>query len=749
MRKIYVTILLSILTLLSVTAAVILAVDGSLARVTGWYHFRPGMKLFPDSSIKRLKEVHWMRIQDLHDTIECRRGQDGTWWIVSPFRDRMSPLAVQNIFSFTEHATLVDTLPLNRTTRASLREFGVETNPHTITMKVPSGDDEDDMSTVARYTLGSASPWLADAQDGEHVLPTSYLRTNFYGRDKRIHVVSGNVLSIFKNGLQGLRDPHVFHFEPNELLGLKIQKQGSPTLISLSRQSAELPWIVVSPIISEADQDNVETLVSQFSRLKAIRIDTADAVELPPAPEICIDLALDGREPVQLKIYPTFTSPADGQPLCYATVSDRPVVFTLPVEPRMRRKGSYAELVSNILSLPILPPSVQARLHAANDTLYLTDLSFDLKTLRSSSLSNIDNKDVDKAYLRSRFSPYPVKLVRIPGDSEGQVQDIWMVSAEGKRFQEADTEVVNEFLNSFSAVPVADFVRDFEPGENVRQGMQEYGLLSPDYIVMLQPRECAARAVLFGVDLPLVKDRSPRTFYMKRTRMQGKSAWLAMEQNMNSIYRLSPKMTKLFAFTSEAWKKRNMVQFPISALRTLRLHYQQAILELHFDYMGNEWTGTLAGEDVTPRINPHRTTYFVRHLQRIRVDQWLGQDDASALEALRNPVFTVSLELEETDYSDTERLIVDQKEDDALRVGASGDVEAVEQLLTENSETDVMFRNIALGQRKVEKRTITLDVAPSSLRLQRPYFYGRIRETGELFILSYDNAQGLDGKLLD
>ena len=106
--------MLLILALLSVGAAVMLFVDGSLARLTGWYHFRPGMSLFPPENMDRLGDVSWMRISDLHDTIECEREADGTWWIVAPFRDRMAPEAVEAILSFTMQARLVDTLPLNR-----------------------------------------------------------------------------------------------------------------------------------------------------------------------------------------------------------------------------------------------------------------------------------------------------------------------------------------------------------------------------------------------------------------------------------------------------------------------------------------------------------------------------------------------------------------------------------------------------------------------------------------------------------
>lgn len=746
MRKILTVLLLAILAILSVTAAVFLRIDGSLARLTGWYHFRPGMKLFPEENIKLLKQVCWMRIQDLHDTIECRRESDGSWWIVSPFRDRLSTTALQHILAFTAQAELVDTLPLNHTTSASLREYGVEASPHTITLKYPTSAAEGDLSTLARYTLGSASPWVVNTKASDQVMPTTYLRTDFYGRDKRIHVVSGDILFIFRNGLEGLRDPHITNIEPDSLLSFVIHKEGEPD-VCITRQSAESPWIITSPTICEASQDNVESMVSLLSRLKAVRIDDASSVQLPPAPACTITLTAQGREPLSIHFYEPFVSPTDGQLLCYATVDDRPVVFTLPVEPRLRRKGSYSDIVSNVLSMPVLPADVLMRLQSANDTVYFSDLALELKDLRSTRLSNIDSRDVDKVYIRSRFARYPVTLRRIPGDSEGQVNDVWMYSAAGQRFQEADPTVVAEFLNSLSKVPVSGFERDFTPGEDILPTLKKYGLITPDYLLMLQPRECVARAMLFGIDMPLVKDRSPRTFYLKRYRDAEKgSYWVAMEQNMFSIYRLSTRMTRLFAFTPEAWKKRNMVQFPISSLRTLTFHYQQAALKLHYDYIGGVWTGTLNDEDITPRINPHRSDYFVRHLQNIRVEQWLPSDNEDALAALQSPAFSLSLELEETDYSDIEHITVDQQDDMEETLMSANNAQA---LLDADDATNEKFLQIASGDHKKVKRNITLEIAPAPVRMSKPYFYGRIRETGELFILSYENAQGLDGQLLD
>lgn len=747
MRKKLTTILLALLALLSVTAAVFLSIDGSLARLTGWYHFRPGMSLFPEENLKRLKHVSWMRIRDLHDTIECERADDGTWWICHPFRDRMAPSAAQLILSFTAQAHLVDTLPLNRTTRTSLREFGVETSPHTITLKVPTGDG-DDMTTVARYTLGSASPWLADAEDGEHVLPTTYLRTDFYGRDKRIHVVSGNILSIFRNGLQGLRDPRPLSLDADSLLSLSIQKAGSQPLL-ISRMSAQSPWNISRPTLCEANQEQVDALIDKLSRLKAIRIDDAAAVSLPQEPVVSLLLSYDSGASAKLCFYEPFSSPSDGQKICYATVSDRPVVFTLAVEPKLKRGGSYATIVKNVLSMPVLPAATLARLQASMDSVYTSELPLQLSELRSQHFSNIEMRDIDKVFMRSRYAPYPVRLLRIPGDAESQVEDVWMYSAGGRKYSEADTEVVTQFLNSMSSIPVTGFVKDIGPDDDAESEIRKYGLNRPDYTLVLQPRECAARAVLYGIDMPLVKDRAPRTFFIKRQRDEKESYWVGMEQNTSSIYRLSPKMTRLFSFFPEAWKKRSLVEFPISALRSLTLNFQQVPLVLHYDYIGESWTGELGEEDITPRINPHRTNYYVRHLQRIRVMQWLSPDDEDALAALQQPLFSVKLDLELTDYSDVDQLVLNQKEED-IDAESGSRMDMVQKMLSESDdETDLAFRKMAMGEKKTEKKTLTLEIAISDTRAKKPFFYGRIRETGELFILSYDDAQSLGGRLLD
>ena len=184
-----------------------------------------------------------MRIKDLHDEIVCAKDENGVWWIIRPFKDKLSPAAVQAIFAFTANARLVDTLPLNNITRSNMREFGVETAPHTIVLKKPDGKDS--LTTVARYTLGSTSPWLADAGDGESLLPTTYLRTSFYGRDKRIHVVSGNILNIFKDGLEALRDSSPMQFDIEQIRGITITTGENQLKINRTLEAAQLSIMVI------------------------------------------------------------------------------------------------------------------------------------------------------------------------------------------------------------------------------------------------------------------------------------------------------------------------------------------------------------------------------------------------------------------------------------------------------------------------------------------------------------------------
>lgn len=740
------TIILSLGAACAVTLATFLAIDGNLARITGWYRFEPGMPLFSEENVNALNEVCWLRIQDLHDEIVCAKDDQGKWWIIKPFKDRLAPSVVEAIFSFTANARLVDTLPLNNITRSNMREFGVETAPHRITLKRPNGPDS--LTTVARYTLGSTSPWLAEAGDGETLFPTTYLRTNFYGRDKRIHVVSGNILHIFKDGLEALRDSSPLQFEADELRRITVTEEDANTPeLRIQRTSAESPWSIVSPVITAADEDNVSKLIHNLLNLKAIRVEDAIEVQLTDSPVCTIRLEGSwGETPRELRIYKTFTQEGDEQKYCHATVNDRPVVFTLQAEPRVSHTGSYARLINAVCELPVLPQKAMAQVRMQNKRVAVSEIPKSLATLRSMKFADVDTKDVARFSLRTTRANSGVRMLLIPGDTESKVEDTWMFALAGRGYQKAETSQINRFLNGLSNIPVEKVVADAPPGGDMSSLLAQYGLNDPDYVLSILPRPCMVRATIFGHDLPMVKDRLPRTFLLRRFTdpTNGQREWFGAEVGANSICMLSTKFTRMLSLRAEKWKDRNLLDFPISAVRRLTLDFQQAPLVLDYEYMGETWSGTLKGEDITPRINPHRAAFYLRQLQKLKVSQWLDAADADALETLQNPAFTVKLELEMTDYSDAEEAIVEQAEN--TTVASPADSEA---MLQETGSDAAILRSLATMERKTHSVVRTIQIAPASYDSDRPFFYGRVKETGQLFILPFEEAQSLAGDFLD
>ena len=743
--RILTTTILFLLAALGVTLSVFLKVDGNLARVTGWYRFEPGMPLFSKENTDRLEDVCWMRIENLHERIECEKDADGVWWMTSPFRDRLSPAAAEAILSFTRRAKMVDTLPLNNVTKGNMREFGVETSPHRITLKVRSGDG--DMSTIARYTLGSASPWLADAGNGRDLLPTTYLRTNFYGRDKRIHVVTGNILGLFKDGLEALRDTKPLQFSPDELTELSIETlENGETQeeIHLSRMSAESEWTIGFPVLTAADEDNVDTLVQSLSNLSALRVEDRADVSLPEHPRYRLGMLINGQRE-ELCLYEPFNE--RDAAVCYATVSSRPVVFVLPAERRVKRTGSYANIVNAVCSMPVLPDKAMAQVRAGSHTIYTAELKMSLPELRSSRFSNLDAKDIARVSLRDNRTNSSLRLLLIPGNADSQVEDIWMYSEREKPYAKAENAAVMRLLNGMRDIPVEEVVADANPGEQIP--LEQYGLNTPDIMLSVLPRPCVVRATLFGLDMPLVKDRKPRVFLLRRypdpNSEDKKRCWFGAESFGASVCRLSTKFTRLLSLRGEKWKNRQLMTFPLSSVRRLTLQFQQATMVLNCDFMGEAWTGTLGDKDVTDRINPHRAEHYLRSLQRLKVKQWLDSQDEEALEVLRKPVFAVKLDLEVTDYSDVENFTMEQTND------SREDAERPEDLLDDsgNEDIDEILRQHATAEREVRKETRTLQIAPSDNESDKPFFYGRIVETGELFILSFEDAQGLGANLLD
>ena len=243
--KLFKTILMGAIAALLVTASVFLTIDGNLAKLTGWYRVTPGMPLFTSEHAAQFDQVCWMRLRTLTDTVECIKDDKGVWWIISPFRDKLNPEIASRLLTFATHATIVDTLDVSDNEgelAQNLRDFGFESDFWDITLKIPQNDSADELTTAARFTLGKKAPWVSITDDGKHSVDTTYLKTNFYGADDRVHVVnSGDMTSLFSRGVVGLRDPQPLRFDPNELTSISISLADGNKYL-LNRKNADAPW---------------------------------------------------------------------------------------------------------------------------------------------------------------------------------------------------------------------------------------------------------------------------------------------------------------------------------------------------------------------------------------------------------------------------------------------------------------------------------------------------------------------------
>ena len=762
--KIFYTIFLAILSALLITASVFLTIDGNLAKFTGWYRVTPGMPLFTQEHRTRLSDVAWFRLRDLNDTIECEKQSDGSWWIIHPFRDKLDPRVIEYLLAFAQTTVIIDSLEMNDELRNNMRDFGLSSDFCAVTLKVP---DSDGYSTAARFKLGKAAPWLASAGDGKSLIPTTYLQSDFYGDDERVHIVSGNISKLFEKGLYNLRDPKPIHIDPNQVSEITVTRAGESPFV-LHKETDASPWKIKTQYNTTwAEQEVVAKLVVMLYSLEADRVQDAKDVQLNGEPSVVINVKDTANNQSTLKLYPSFRAD-NASDMCYATVDGRDVVFTLHAMPKKRRKTGFANIVNPVLSMPVLPADEMAKERGLN-IVYADALPLTINDLRSKRLATFDERDVECVLLKApRYSQYPLRLKLTPGIKESNTQDSWTVEADGNDPIEAETDIVRNFLRGFRSIPVEEIVADLpvkqdakdEKDEQAKKNEQirmellrKYRLLSPDYRVFIVPRTCAFRSNLFGVDLPLVKDRETKiySFSLVENPMTGEVSRYAMEENGDTIYKVSHNLTKTFSMYQNHWRSRNLISFHISELKSFTLGYKDAPLVLNYNPIEESWSGNYGGVDVTSSINPVRALSCVDRLRRIKVREWLDAYDINAHEKLSDPAFSVTVDLERVDYSGAEAIVVDTEELGHDGLSEDGDYrqDGAGAILQDESALNDKFRDIAFTDHPMQQQSYTIEIAPMNNYEETPLFYGRIKETRQLFIISFEDAQSLGSMPFD
>ncbi|WP_419537531.1 DUF4340 domain-containing protein, partial [Akkermansia sp.] len=518
-------ILLVLVTLAAIGAAVLLTIDGNLSRIIGRTAFSSGERLFPYTK-EEMNEISWMRINCGGDMAEFRRRPNGVWWGEKPWDDRMDPRAAAAILQYTYSTSIVDALPLHKIDSASLKEFGVKTTPITITLKEMSADGRRS-STMARYTLGSTAPWLVDDTENQTTDDTTYMQTDFYGRDSRILVGTGNILPLFKSGIRQLRDHRPLLIHPAMPASIEINNKGQRIALERPSPDPRTPWKITYPLPLDTDPQMMDVLLGTLQKLTAVRVYDPEETSVPDMTDDQVTsvsirnftgrLAGDGKslaveeKPVTLRIYP----PSDNSNLAElvkATVSDRKAVFELA-----QTTGSNKE-VPGVRNIPL-----------------------DLNLLRSKQLTDIGDYKITGLSIRRSLQDYPTIVRFVQGDEKTGQQPTWMYTAEGSRYQEVNPDHLVSLLKTVKTGNVAGFASD------KATDLAVYGLDNPllTLTMSLLPK-------------PNEEPRPPVTvFFSKGT----DGSWYARQSGKPTVVMLDNEYMKNFTANALAWKKKSLLSF--------------------------------------------------------------------------------------------------------------------------------------------------------------------------------------------
>ena len=680
-------ILLVLVTLAAIGAAVLLTIDGNLSRIIGRTAFSSGERLFPYTK-EEMNEISWMRINCGGDMAEFRRRPNGVWWGEKPWDDRMDPRAAAAILQYTYSTSIVDALPLHKIDSASLKEFGVKTTPITITLKEMRADGRRS-STMARYTLGSTAPWLVDDTENQTTDDTTYMQTDFYGRDSRILVGTGNILPLFKSGIRQLRDHRPLLIHPAMPASIEINNKGQRIALERPSPDPRTPWKITYPLPLDTDPQMMDVLLGTLQKLTAVRVYDPEETSVPDMTDDQVTsvsirnftgrLAGDGKslaveeKPVTLRIYP----PSDNSNLAElvkATVSDRKAVFELA-----QTTGSNKE-VPGVRNIPL-----------------------DLNLLRSKQLTDIGDYKITGLSIRRSLQDYPTIVRFVQGDEKTGQQPTWMYTAEGSRYQEVNPDHLVSLLKTVKTGNVAGFASD------KATDLAVYGLDNPllTLTMSLLPK-------------PNEEPRPPVTvFFSKGT----DGSWYARQSGKPTVVMLDNEYMKNFTANALAWKKKSLLSFNRYNLKEMHLERigSGGALVLKFDRLDDSWTASKDGRDETLNINPNRANRYLDELEKMEVVSWLPYTNPEAREALKKPVFRLKLVIQV--YKDASR------QEHREITGKDG--------ITFSAEPEM------------EEKTISMEIAPAGEAGFSRFYYGKINTTPYYFILNMDSVRLLGASLAE
>ena len=223
----------------------------------------------------------------------------------------------------------------------------------------------------------------------------------------------------------------------------------------------------------------------------------------------------------------------------------------------------------------------------------------------------------------ARLKPETVEEIKIESSTHPDVQlrkqqDSWFLQRHGQ-LEPANGERVAVLFQALTTHRIREFASDSA------SNLDAYGLNQPVLSIIWTTADKQSQRISFGHD--------------------AKEGVFAKYDSEPYVYKVAAAVLAAFPADSVKWKGLNPLRYSLFALRRISLAMGTAPpVVLDYNPDTSQWSGTLAGKDITGMIDRVKTDRLAGGLAKIQVQDWV-QDRTAAIAALAAPGITVTIDL--------------------------------------------------------------------------------------------------------
>jgi hypothetical protein len=239
----------------------------------------------------------------------------------------------------------------------------------------------------------------------------------------------------------------------------------------------------------------------------------------------------------------------------------------------------------------------------------LSDLLAQPNDLRDNHLARLKENEVTEITLESVSHP-DVVLQR--------QNESWFLSRHGK-LESANSDRISILLEALNTHRIREFASDSA------SDLAAYGLNRPFLSVSWRLADKTFEKLHFGQDAD--------------------SNVYAKYEKQSFVYKVAAVVLAAFPPDPVKWKGLNPLRFTLFALRRISLQGgAQPAVNLDFNQETAQWSGSIAGQDISAAIDRVKADRLADAMSKFRVQDW-AQDRGEAIKALATPTLTFTVTL--------------------------------------------------------------------------------------------------------